>query len=153
MNKTHLIFSSLLILSSMALATDGLALLPKPSGQAITINGKLYYKPAPTVAKSGGIMPRSSTPVTLHRGELLQPASQRELATVSGMIFVRLITPADEAAVARAYDLRPKVRTQNVVVFDTSPQVELLSLQQRLQADKRVKQVQLELASDTEQPK
>lgn len=154
MNKAHIILTSLLTLSSMAQATEGPVLLPKPSGQAITINGQLYYKHSPgVVPKTASTMPRSMTSVTLRRGELLQPASQRELATVSGLILVRLISAADAAAIARDYGLKLSIRTQNVVGLDTAPQAELLSLQQRLQADPRVKQVQLELATDTERPK
>lgn len=149
MNKTILVLSSLLALSAMAHADNEPSLLPKPTGQALTINGKVYYKT--TVTPPAGVSARSAAAPaapTLRRGEVLQPARRMEPATVSGTILVQLAAPQDAAALARDYGLTVRHRSQSVVLFDTPPQAELLSLQQRLQGDKRVRQAQLELVSE-----
>ncbi|OWY40243.1 hypothetical protein CEK28_05815 [Xenophilus sp. AP218F] len=151
--KLKLILAGLLA-AGAAHAAD-LPFQPKPTGQAIVINGKTYYKPgAGSGASSFGLSAKRSAgggAPTLKRGDVLQPARQFEPAKASGVVLVQLAAPQQEAALARDYGLKARYRTQSVVVFDTPPQAELLSLQQRLSADKRVKLAQLELASDKEQ--
>ncbi|KUM02805.1 hypothetical protein KIF53_15195 [Chromobacterium subtsugae] len=154
MKKTILTLS-LLALAGGALAAD-LPFLPKPAGQAVTINGKTYYKQASqakAAAKSAsGASFRASGAPALNRGDVVQSPKQALPATVSGTVLVQLASAQDEAAVARDHGLSVRFRTQSVVVYEAPAQTELLGLQQRLAADKRVKKAQLELASNDNLP-
>ncbi|PRP70740.1 hypothetical protein BUE93_10700 [Chromobacterium amazonense] len=148
------LISALLALSATAHAAD-LPFLPKPAGQAVSINGKVYYKqtPQPKMGVSAKLAaaPATATP-TLKRGDVVQSAKQTVPASVSGAVLVQLASAQDEAALARDHGLTPRYRTASVVVFDSPPQADLLALQQKLAADKRVKKAQIELASNDKQP-
>ncbi|OHX10402.1 hypothetical protein [Chromobacterium sphagni] len=156
MKKTILTTSLVLLALTIGAQAAELPFLPKPAGQAVAINGKTYYKQlsqAKQSAKSAsGISARTSGAVALNRGDVVQSPKQWAPATVSGTVLVQLASPQDEAAIARDHGLTVRFRTQSVVVYDSPAQTELLGLQQRLAADKRVKKVQLELASNENQP-
>ncbi|MBX9297231.1 hypothetical protein [Chromobacterium piscinae] len=127
--------------------------LAQPAGQAVVINGKTYYKQVPQSKIPNGVSARSTgTPApSLKRGDVVQAPKQRVPATVSGTVLVQLASPNDEAAVARDHGLTVRYRTASIVIFNTPAQADLLALQQKLAADKRVKKAQLELASNDKQ--
>ncbi|OWY37910.1 hypothetical protein CEK28_14770 [Xenophilus sp. AP218F] len=151
--KTTLILAGVLAFSAAigAHAATGV----KQAGAAILIDGKVYYLPRPASVASpfalnarrgAGGQPAASA---LKRGDVLQPASQPESATATGLILAQLMPHAQSAAVARDHGLTVSFTMQNVVVFDTPTRADLLAVQKRLQADKRVKLVQIEMASNT----
>ncbi|OQS08822.1 hypothetical protein B0T37_17770 [Chromobacterium violaceum] len=127
------------------------AFLAQPAGQAVVINGKTYYKQTPP--SKFGVSARSAGAVapSLKRGDVVQAPKQLVPSVVSGTVLVQLASPQDEAAVARDHNLTVRYRTASVVVFTTPAQADLLALQQKLSADKRVKKAQLELASNDKQ--
>ncbi|UTH74027.1 hypothetical protein [Chromobacterium sp. IIBBL 290-4] len=146
--KNLLILIPILFTLSAAAQTNDPLLATNPSGQAIAINGKVYYKQATLRAKRSAA---EAIAPALKRGDIVQGASQILPATVSGAVLVQLASPQDEAAIARDYGLTARQRTASVVVFDSEPQTDLLALQQKLFSDKRVKKAQLELASKDKQ--
>nr|WP_199066728.1 hypothetical protein [Chromobacterium sp. ASV5] len=151
--KTTLILAGVLAFSAAigAHAATGV----KQAGAAILIDGKVYYLPRPASVASpfalnarrgAGGQPAASA---LKRGDVLQPASQPESATATGLILAQLMPHAQSAAVARDHGLTVSFTMQNVVVFDTPARADLLAVQKPLQADGRVKLVQIEMASNT----
>ncbi|WP_434634985.1 hypothetical protein [Chromobacterium sp. CV08] len=149
---TRLVPVALLILAAHVQAAEP-PFLAKPAGQAVVINGKTYYKQVPQSKIANGVSARSAgaQAPSLKRGDVVQAPKALLPATVSGTVLVRLASPSDEAAVARDHSLTVRYRTASVVVFNTPAQADLLALQQRLSADKRVKKAQLELASNDKQ--
>lgn len=154
--KHSLILAGLLALAAGAQAADVPSFKQKPGGQPLVINGKTYYKQAAPAGKLPlGVSARSAASeggATLKRGDVLRSEGELAPSKVSGVVMVKLASPRDEAALAHDHSLSVRYRTQSVVVFDAPAQAELLSLQQRLAADKRVKQVQLEVFSNSELP-
>ena len=149
-----LIVTSLLAATMGAHAAQPAAqapLTPKANGQAVVINGKTYHKQAAPQARSARSLALGSEAATLYRGNVVQSSADPLPAAASGGVLVQLANAQDEAAVAQAYGLSVRFRTSNVVLFQAAASTELLALVKKLQGDKRVKQVQLELVNNEAQ--
>lgn len=118
--KTTLILAGVLAFSAAigAHAATGV----KQAGAAILIDGKVYYLPRPASVASPfalnarrGAGGQPAAPA-LKRGDVLQPASQPESATATGLILAQLMPHAQSAAVARDHGLTVSFTMQNVVV-------------------------------------
>ncbi|AXE32071.1 hypothetical protein DK842_20520 [Chromobacterium phragmitis] len=125
--------------------------LAKPAGQAVVINGKTYYKQVPQSKFNASARSTGVSAPSLKRGDVVQASKQLVPSVVSGTVLVQLASPQDEAAVARDHNLTVRYRTASIVIFNAPAQADLLALQQKLSADKRVKKAQLELASNDKQ--
>ncbi len=118
--------------------------LEKPvNGAALEVNGQTFYKQSSD--KVSARMARSLSLPTLQIGDQIQSEQDLQPAVVNGGLLVKLSDPSQVHALASAYGLKFKFRTDDIFLLQAAQGTELLQLLEKVQADSRVKQAQLEL--------
>lgn len=117
------------------------------ASESVVVNGQTFNK----VIEPSATADFADT-VKLFAGDLVTKGSFNLTSKATGLVFVTLIEGQDAKAVATDLDLKLVFANGNSAVYKAAENVDLLSLNDELFNDSRIKAVKIELANNKYNP-